>query len=182
MRLRLGRGLPRHNLQAVMDFEDFVYNRTDGTPQSVFKNLGDSGFYYVSYFDDTVSRSSKLSLALRPDNVLEVPMLTVGKIKRLCTSGVYNKAGKYKKLKSEFVSTSVDLGKNTIRGEIKKAFIYDQLIFWEKDIPNSPFNLQTIAVYCDCKYFWNQTRQSGFCCSHIIGQLRRVKYFHDENL
>ena len=81
MRLRLGRGLPRHNLQAVMDFEDFVYNRTDGTPQSVFKNLGDSGFYYVSYFDDTVSRSSKLSSALRPDNVLEVPMLTVGKVK-----------------------------------------------------------------------------------------------------
>ena len=45
MRLRLGRGLPRHNLQAVMDFEDFVYNRTDGSPQSVFKTLGNSGFY-----------------------------------------------------------------------------------------------------------------------------------------
>ena len=182
MRLRLGRGLPRHNLQAFMDFEDFVYNRSDGSPQSVFKALGESGCYYVSHFDDQVTRSSKLSSELRLNNVLEVSMLTDEKIKRLCTARVYKRAGKYNVLKSEFISTSVNLEKNTISGEIKRAFIYDQLIFWERDIPNSPFNLQTIAVYCDCKYFFNQTRHSGFCCSHIIGQLRRVKYFRDKNL
>ena len=37
MRLRLGRGLHRHNLQAVLDFEDFIHNRTDGSPADVFK-------------------------------------------------------------------------------------------------------------------------------------------------
>ena len=80
MRLRLGRGLPRHNLQAVMDFEDFVYNRTDGSPQSV-KALGDAGKYYVSNYDDEVKRSSKLSTALTKDKVLENAMLTDDKIK-----------------------------------------------------------------------------------------------------
>ena len=35
MRLRLGRGLRRHNLQTVMDLEDFIRNRTDGTPQDI---------------------------------------------------------------------------------------------------------------------------------------------------
>ena len=39
MRLRLGRGLRRHNLQGVMDFEDFIRNRTDGTPQDILKTL-----------------------------------------------------------------------------------------------------------------------------------------------
>ena len=33
MRLRLGRGLRRHNLQPVMDFEDFVFNRTERAEQ-----------------------------------------------------------------------------------------------------------------------------------------------------
>ena len=47
MRLRLGRGLRRHNLQSVMDFEDFVQNRTDGTPQDIFRNLGTAAFMYL---------------------------------------------------------------------------------------------------------------------------------------
>lgn len=76
----------------------------------------------------------------------------------------------------------MNLEKNTISGEFKRAFIYDYLIFCDRDIPISRFDLQTIAVYCDCKYFFNQTRHSGLCCSHIIGQLRRVKYFRDKNL
>ena len=42
MRLRLGRGLHRHNLQAVLDFEDFIHNRTDGSAADVFKKLGDA--------------------------------------------------------------------------------------------------------------------------------------------
>ena len=36
LRLNLAKGLPRHNLQAWLDFEDFVFNRSDGTPCSVF--------------------------------------------------------------------------------------------------------------------------------------------------
>ena len=54
MRLRLGRGLRRHNLQAVMDFEDFVINRTNGTPQDIFKKLGNAAFTYCSQEDGRV--------------------------------------------------------------------------------------------------------------------------------
>ena len=48
MRLRLERGLHQHNLQAVLDFKDFVWNRTDGSPANVFKKLGDAARAYVS--------------------------------------------------------------------------------------------------------------------------------------
>ena len=47
MRLRLERGLHQHNLQAVLDFEDFVWNRTDGSPANVSKKLGDAARAYV---------------------------------------------------------------------------------------------------------------------------------------
>ena len=42
MRLRSGRGVFRHNLQSIMDLEDFISNRTTGTPSSIFKKLGDA--------------------------------------------------------------------------------------------------------------------------------------------
>ena len=48
-----------------MDFEDFVYDRTDGSQQSVFKALGDAGFYYVNNYDTRVKRSSILLTALK---------------------------------------------------------------------------------------------------------------------
>ena len=60
MRLRLGRGLHRHNLQAVLDFEDFVWNRSDGTPADVFKKLGDAAHAYVSSQDCDAPRISNL--------------------------------------------------------------------------------------------------------------------------
>ena len=54
------------------------------------------------------------------------------------------------------------LERNTIKGEIKRAYIYDQLIFWDIDVPYSPFNLKTIAVYCDCKFFFSNNDQTSF--------------------
>ena len=182
MRLRLGRGLPRHNLQAVMDMEDFVYNRTNGDPQAVFKALGEAGVLYMIKYDPAVIRTSMISTELRKDNIVNIPSLTVEKIKRLCSDRVYERGGKYKVYQSDLISTTVDLDRNTIRGEIKRAYIYDQLIFWDRDVPYSPFNLETIAVYCDCKYFLNETRNSGYCCSHIIGQFRRVLFLNGNNL
>ena len=52
MRLRLGRDLDRHNLQSVLDFEDFVYNRTNGLPANIFKVLGDAATTYVRTIDN----------------------------------------------------------------------------------------------------------------------------------
>ena len=38
MRLRSGRGINRHHLQPWLDFEDFIYNRTDGSPKIFSKS------------------------------------------------------------------------------------------------------------------------------------------------
>ena len=38
----------------------------------------------------------------------------------------------------------------------------------------SPFCLDTIRVFCTCKYYNMETMTNGKCCKHIIGQLRRV--------
>ena len=81
MRLRLGRGLRRHNLQSVMDFEDFIYNRTDGTPQDIFRNLGLATFHYHSIQHDNVQRTSLISIALRQDHFEPIESLSIGLIK-----------------------------------------------------------------------------------------------------
>ena len=91
MRLRLGRGLRRHNLQSVMDFEDFVQNRTNGTPQDIFKNLGSAACLYLSIKHDEVPRTSLISSALRKDHIEPIMALSIAQIKKLCTESVYRK-------------------------------------------------------------------------------------------
>ena len=176
MRLRLGRGLRRHNLQSVMDFEDFVYNRTNGTPQDIFRNLGSAAMHYVTLKHDNVKRSSLISTALRPDNVEHIENLTIGMVRELCTDSVYVKAKIFRVRTSALISTNVDKIGNSIVGEFRSALIYDQSIRWGASEPQAPFSLDTISVFCSCKYFNKETIHSGFCCKHIIGQLRRVLY------
>ena len=91
MRLRLGRGLRRHNLQSVLDFEDFVYNCTNGTPQHIFKILGSATVLYHSIKHDNVERSSLISTRLRQDHIEPIENLSIGLIKQLCTDSVYRK-------------------------------------------------------------------------------------------
>ena len=52
MRLRSGRGVFRHNLQPILDLEDFIQNRTSGIPASIFLKLGDAAKLYTSNLDD----------------------------------------------------------------------------------------------------------------------------------
>ena len=56
------------------------------------------------------------------------------------------------------------------------ATVYDQLIIWGGDEVAEEFNLLKIIVYCDCKYFFAETTNTGYCCKHLKGQLRRVMY------
>ena len=51
-----------------MDMEDFVYNRTNGGPQELFKGLGDVGVIYMTKYDSAVTRTSVLSTELRNHN------------------------------------------------------------------------------------------------------------------
>ena len=75
---------------------------------------------------------------------------------------------------STVVSTRVDLSRKTNHSEVRRGFIYDQEIRWGSNETSEEFNLQTILLYCDCKYFTEETKVSGYCYSHIIGQLRRL--------
>ena len=91
MILRSGRGLPRHNLQSWLDFEDFLYNRTDGTPQDMFKKLGDAATVYVQTVDLNTIRNSSIPDKLEPDALQPVPGLFSNDIKTLCTLNVTKK-------------------------------------------------------------------------------------------
>ena len=109
MRLRLGRGLPRHNLQSWLDFEDFVYNRTDGTPQDIFKKLGDAATTYVQTVDLKTVRNSHISDILESDALHPVPGLSSSDIKTLCSVNAYKKAKRFEVKNSEILTTQVKL-------------------------------------------------------------------------
>ena len=81
MRLRLGRGLHRHHLQAWLDFEDFIFNRTDGSSQAVFKKLGNAASAYVSTVAVDAQRASRLCVDLKDDVIENIVGLTSEKIK-----------------------------------------------------------------------------------------------------
>ena len=174
MRLRLGRGLRRHNLQSVMDFEDFVQNRTNGTPQDIFKNLGSAASLFLSIKHDEVPRTSLISTALREDHIEPIMALSIAQIKKLCTESVYRKANIFRVKQSNLISTNVNRCANSIVGEFRAALIYEQSICWGVSDIESPFALETIRVFCTCKYYNKETTRHGLCCKHIIGQLRRV--------
>ena len=178
MRLRLGRGLHRHNLQAVMDFEDFIWNRTDGSPAHVFKTLGDAAKAYVSTTDCDAQRMSILAYELPADDIEYIDGLDLTAIRQLCTASVFLKTKRYEAISSHIFSTQTSAGRCSIQGQYRAARIYDQCITWGNGPPMvetaTPFDISTILVYCTCKYFDKSTRVSGMCCSHIIGQIRRT--------
>ena len=99
------------------------------------------------------SRTSSISTSMCSDNFAKVPGLSENLIKQLAKGRVWEKAKRYAIRKSEIVGTKVNLKKNTIRGEIRRAFIYDQEISWGREDKPEDFNLQTILVSCDCKNF-----------------------------
>ena len=157
MRLRLGRGLHRHNLQAVLDFEDFIYNRTNGDPADVFKKLGDAANKYVTTVEFHTKRKSVRSYSLPEDNVEAIQDLTRDKIVRLCTTSVFNKAKKYERKNSDLFRTQSSALRNCITGQYRAARIHDQHIIWGNSSPHiyeqHPFSLFTIKVYCSCITF-----------------------------
>ena len=182
MRLRLGRGLHRHNLQPVMDLEDFIYNRTNGTPADVFKKIGDIAAIYCNTVDLVTPRNSVIPLRLHEDIWVNVPGLTTSIIQSLCSESVYRKAARYEVRSSSLISTQCYPERNTIRGEFRAARIHDQVITWnlllthDFDSEPIPFTVGTLAVTCTCRYSKRGLLRTGKLCSHIIGQLRRVLF------
>ena len=77
---------------------------------------------------------------------------------------------------SFLISICVDTSTNSIVGEYRAALIYKQSICGGSTGLDSPFSLDTIRVFCTCKYYNKETVNHGLCCKHIIGQMRRVIY------
>ena len=168
-----------------MDLEDFISNRTTGTPSSIFKKLGDAAKQYCSIIDNITVRLSNIPFLLATDHIECIEGLTNEKIKSICSEGVYAKSKRFEVLKSELISTQVFTATNTIEGEFRAATIHDQMISWNNAAHNnisSNFNLQSFKATCSCKYYMKVTmkRQNHekIYCTHIIGQLRRVIFLN----
>ena len=161
MRLRLGRGLHRHNLQAVLDFEDFVHNRTDGKPATIFKKLGDAATLYVATVDYETTRCSNISVLLNEDSLDKI------------TNSVFEKTKRYEVRSSTIISTQMSAIRNCIDGQYRAARIHEQKIWWSDNVTvcQIPFNIENIQVFCTCKYHKKKGRKIGNYCSHIIDQM-----------
>ena len=171
MRLRLGRGLHRHNLQAVLDFEDFVSNRSDGSPADVFKKLGDAAYAYVSTLDCNAERISNLTYKLPADDVEIITGLLLTKIKLLCSPSIFTKSKRFETTHSQIYSTQSSALKRCIQGQYRAVRVHEQSITWgiteSQSEDANAFNLSTILVYCTCKYYNNSTCVNGMCAAHI---------------
>ena len=132
--------------------------------------------YLCFTINDNVERTSLISTTLREDHIEPIGNLSILMIKKQCTESVYKRANIFKVKKSNLISTNVNRSTNSIVGEFRAALIYEQSICWEYSDIESPFTLETIRVFCTCKYYNKETIQHGRCCKHIIGQLRRVLY------
>ena len=165
-----------------MDMEDFVFNRTDGTPQDIFKKIGDIAAIYCSTTDTTTKRNSCIPITLRPDYIRCPDGLNLRVVKRLCSTSVFNKAARYETKNNASISTQNFSARNTITGEFEAVRIHDQMITWrlEHDLTGtskgSRFIGSCLSATCTCKYFMKETREKGKLCSHVIGQLRRTIY------
>ena len=100
------------------------------------------------------------------------------KIKLLTSSSVFKKAKRFEVKLSCVISTQVYPHDNRICGFFRAVKIYQQRIEWGGDNGGTePFSLDSINVYCECKFYTKETILSGKCCKHITGQLRRAVYF-----
>ena len=161
-------------------FEDFVWNRSDGTPADVFKKLGDASYAYVTTLDCDAPRHSNLTYKLPHVDVEMINGLLLSKIKMLCSQSVFTKSKRFETIHRDIFSTQSSALNRSIQGQYRAARIYEQSITWgvtnsQSEDANS-FNVDSIMVYCSCKYYNKETCFSGRCCSHIVGQLRRTVY------
>ena len=183
MRLRIGRGLHRHNLQAVMDFEDFVHNRTDGKPATIFKRLGDAAIQYVTTVDFETVRHSNIPIILNEDDIDIIEGINTSDLREICSSSVFGRSKRYEVTKSTIISTQACANRNCIEGQFRAVRIHEQCIWWSGQSSVStfpfPFNIPNLQVFCTCKYHQRKDRVLGKYCSHIIGQIRRTHFLQN---
>ena len=160
-----------------------MYNRTDGSPQDIFKKLGDAATRYTRTEDLTTVRASNQAESVRGDFFEAIEGLTHNEVKSLCSKSVFAKSKRFEVRKSEIISTQVSKSGNWITGTYRAVKIYRQSINWGDKRGNNvcqAYSRETLDVFCECKFFEQETKVSGKCCKHIIGQMRRVLYIMNE--
>ena len=135
----------------------------------------------LSTVDDVTVRHSPISYKLPDDHVEQIDDLRMSHIRQLCKSqSVFGKSKRYEVKYSTIIKTQSSAERNIITGQIRAARIHEQSITWghqsEHVQEKQPFTLANINVFCSCRYFTKETIHSGWCCSHILGQLRRVLF------
>ena len=125
MSLRLGRGLPRHQFQSVMDLEDFTYNRTNVSPQDIFKKIGDIATIHAKASNNETKRHSSNTIKLRKDIFGSPEGLSLSIIESLCSPSVFAKASRYEVASSMLVSTQSFPCRNTISGDFRSARVHN---------------------------------------------------------
>ena len=162
-----------------------MYNRTDGTPQDIFKKLGDAATRYIRSEDLITVRASNQAERVREDMFEVIEGLTLSKLKSICSKSVFEKTKRFEVKRSSIISTQVSKSGNWITGTYRAVKIYRQSISWgDKTGINvcQEYNRETLEVFCECKFFCKQGRYSGKCCKHIVGQMRRVIYIMNHDL
>ena len=102
-----------------MDLEDFIWNRTDGSPQDIFKKIADIAAIYVRVTDTTTIRHSSVAVKLC-DDVFGCPVgLTLRVVQEMCSQSIFEKAARYEVSCSSIISTQCFPAKNTILGEFR---------------------------------------------------------------
>ena len=156
-----------------------MYNRTDGTPQDIFKKLGDAATRYIRSEDLITVRASNQAERVREDMFEVIEGLTLSKLKSICSKSVFEKTKRFEVKRSSIISTQVSKSGNWITGTYRAVKIYRQSISWgDKTGINvcQAYSRETLEVFCECKFFGKQATYSGKCCKNIDCQMRRVIY------
>ena len=124
-RLCSGRGLARHNIQAVMDLKDFIYNRTNGTPRDIFTKMGDIAAIYSRTNDTGNVRHSIIPLLLSPDKEGCPLGLNLRVVGRIWSSSIFVKASYFEVKRNYLMTTQCFPTRNTITGEYCAVSIHD---------------------------------------------------------
>ena len=82
-----------------------MYNRTVGTPQDIFKKLGDAATRYIRSEDLITVRASNQAERVREDMFEVIEGLTLSKLKSICSKSVFEKTKRFEVKRSSIIST-----------------------------------------------------------------------------
>ena len=105
----------------------------------------------------------------------------------MCSTSIFCKAAHYEKVKSNPISIQSFPERNMITGENHTALVFKIKWLWFdsallSDSSAVPFTQFHLAATCTCKFYKKEIVLSGKLCCHVIGQLRQVIFFREDEV